>query len=152
MASYLYVGRVDQGGNAISQWRTFIAFDLTGAPFLNATIKLARLQLTPYFVSVIDPKISASSIDAPWGEMTITYDNVPATGAWVGPVQPFTSNAFWDITPLVQQWVTGQTANNGVVLEHTALGNNTDALFYSSDAAVPLAKTPALFVQYCGSP
>ncbi|HHW45231.1 MAG TPA: DNRLRE domain-containing protein, partial [Desulfotomaculum sp.] len=64
------------------------------------------------------PLVRAESIDSSWSESTITWNNQPAHGGWVGPAVDIYQEGWlsWDVTPLVQQWLTGRRGNYGIAL------------------------------------
>jgi hypothetical protein len=92
-----------------------LRFDLgpipAGATIMSATVNLHVLLYggTP---------VRAHRITAPWSESTVTWSSL--AGAYAPTVEatfPGTSNASASITGLVQGWVSGAVANDGILLE-----------------------------------
>ncbi len=133
---------------------TFISFNLSGIPS-NATVQKAVLRL---FVSApaapVTGTFSVYQINTAWAEKTLTWNNKPALGSVVGSPVSLGSSSYLnfvevDITPLVQQWVNGTVANNGVALVTTTSGasysfDSKEATTYSHqpelDIAIPGAQ------------
>ncbi len=105
---------------------TFIKFDLSALP-PGASIGKATLRL------YVDAFVKAGSFDVyvvegPWRENSLTYNTPPpalgpsATGNNPIAISSSSLNNFVlvDITPLVQGWVNGTIANNGLALSLTS--------------------------------
>lgn len=105
---------------------SYIQFNLSGIPS-GAVVGKASLRL---YVDAVGGKGSFDvyQVNSPWSENALTYNTpAPAFGASATGNQPVTIapasvNQFLliDITPLVQNWVNGSIANNGVVLALTS--------------------------------
>jgi hypothetical protein len=105
----------------------FIQFNLSGVP-ANATVSKATLRL------YVDAVTGAGSFDiyevnAPWTEGSLNFINAPTPGLSATGSKPvaISSSSFdqfvlVDITGLVQDWVNGTVANNGVALKLTSAG------------------------------
>ncbi len=103
----------------------FIQFNLSGVP-ANATVSKATLRL------YVDAVTGAGSFDVyevntPWAEGGLNFTNAPAPGLSATGSKPVSissagGNQFVlvDITTLVQDWVNGTAANNGIVLKLTS--------------------------------
>ena len=110
---------VTNGGSA------FIQFNLSGVP-ANATVSKATLRL------YVDAVTGAGTFDvyevnAPWSEGSLNFTNAPtpgisATGSKPVAISSSNLNQFVlvDITTLVQDWVNGTAANNGIALKLTS--------------------------------
>lgn len=66
-----------------------------------------------------------SPVTGPWGELSLTEDNRPGTGAAVASNIPITANDKYefitiDVTSLVRDWVDGATANFGIAIAPSA--------------------------------
>jgi hypothetical protein len=104
---------------------TYIQFSLAGLP-ANATVSKATLRL------YVDAVTSAGTFDVfeintPWSEASLNFTNAPtpgvsATGSKPVSVSSANCNQFVlvDITTLVQDWVNGTVANNGIALKLTS--------------------------------
>lgn len=103
---------------------TFIQFNLAGVP-ANATVSKATLRL------YVDAVTAAGTFDVyevntPWTEGSLNFTNAPtpglsATGSHATSISNASVNQFVlvDVTTLVQYWVNGTVANNGVALKLT---------------------------------
>ena len=110
---------VQQGSN------TYLQFNLSNLP-ANASITKATLRL---YVDTVqrNGNFDVFELNGAWNENTLTYSNAPslgssATGGHSTSVSSSNLNQFVliDITPLVQQWVSGSQQNNGVALSLTS--------------------------------
>jgi trimeric autotransporter adhesin len=104
---------------------TFIQFNLSELP-PNATVSKATLRL------YVDAVTGAGTFDVyevntPWTEGGLNFTNAPApglsaTGSKPVSISSASGNQFVlvDITTLVQDWVNGTVANNGIALKLTS--------------------------------
>ena len=104
--------------------KAYLKFNLGTLP-ANASVNKANLRL---YVDAFTQRGSfdAFEVDSPWTEIGLTAQNEPAPGPSATGGKPVTITApnvthfiLLDITTLVQKWVSGATANNGVVLALT---------------------------------
>jgi len=109
-----------QGGSSVNN--VFLLHDLSTIPE-GSQINAAHL------VVYIDQfhtagTIQAYGVSAAWTESAITFDNAPALLAASGStaVGATDQTVSIDVTSLVQSWVSGSVANNGIALE-TSAGN-----------------------------
>jgi len=126
---------------------TFIQFNLSTLP-AGASVNKATLRL------YVDAVLTSGSFDVfpvngAWSENALTYNTPPpALGSSASGNKPIaitssSLNKFLliDITPLVQGWVSGTIANNGVALALTA----TNGLFsFDSKESLLTANGPEL--------
>ncbi len=114
---------VQQGSNS------YVQFNLSTVP-ANATVAKASLRL---FVNSVNRggNFDVFEIDSAWSEGTLNYNNAPllgtsATGAHATTVSATSVNQFVviDITPLVQEWVSGSLPNHGLALSLTSSGGS----------------------------
>ena len=105
---------------AVAEGNTsYLQFDLSTLP-AGATVAKATLRL--YVDSVTaGGSFDVDQVNSPWSESTLNFSNAPTPGAPVaGPVSVTAAslNEFVDIdvTALVQDWVNGSVANNGIAL------------------------------------
>jgi hypothetical protein len=104
---------------------TFIQFNLSSLP-ANPTVSKATLRL------YVDAVTAAGSFDVyevntPWTEGSLNFTSAPtpglsATGSKPASISSSNCNQFVvvDITTLVQDWVNGTVANNGIALKLTS--------------------------------
>ena len=101
---------------------SFMQFNLSTIP-ASATVSKATLRL---YVNAVAGAGSFDiyEVDTPWAENPLNFTNTPATGLPVTgsrPVSigPSNSDQFVlvDVTSLVQEWVNGTVANNGLALK-----------------------------------
>lgn len=104
---------------------TFISFDLSTLP-PGAVVSKAKLRL--YADAILKPgSFDVYPVQGPWAESTLSYNSPPpplgtsATGGNPIAISTSTLNKFVlvDITPLVQNWVSGAVPNYGVALALT---------------------------------
>ncbi len=111
----------------------YMKFNLSTVP-AGATVAKATLRLYVDAVST-SGSFDVFQLNGGWTESGLTYNNAPALGTSATGNHPVTITAtslnqfvVIDITPLVQSWLNGSVANNGVALSPTTNG------FFSFDA------------------
>jgi hypothetical protein len=102
--------------------RSLIKFDLGSLP-ANAAVQSAKLRV--YYGGYWDypnrvRTVTAYRITGDWTESEVTWDNKPSPSTAYGSVD-IPANADWgwrelDVRDLVQSWVNGSIANQGVML------------------------------------
>jgi hypothetical protein len=104
---------------------TFIQFNLGSVP-ANATVSKATLRLYVDAVSKTGA-FDVYEVNTPWTENSLNFTNAPTPGLSATGTHPVTissanANQFVlvDITSLVQEWVNGSLANNGIALKLTS--------------------------------
>jgi hypothetical protein len=108
---------------------SYVQFNLSTLP-AGASVSKATLRL--YVDAVNKPgSFDVYELDTAWSENTLTYNTAPplglsATGNHSIPIAPSSSHQYVlvDITPLVQNWLSGAITNNGVALALTSAGGN----------------------------
>jgi hypothetical protein len=134
---------------------TFIKFDLSALP-AGASVSKATLRL------YVDAFAKAGSFDvysvnSTWAESTLTYNTPPpplgtsATGNSPIAISSSRLNSFVlaDITPLVQSWLNGTMANNGVAL---ALTSTSGAFSFDAKESLLTGNGPELEIVLNGPP
>ncbi len=103
---------------------SFIQFNLSSLP-ANATVTKATLRLYVDAVSTAG-SFDVYAVDTPWSEGTLNFTNSPtpglsATGSKATSISNANANQFVliDVTTLVQEWLNGTAANNGLALKLT---------------------------------
>ena len=127
---------------------SLIQFNLSGIP-ANASLQKASLRL--YVDAVQTPgAFDVYAIGSAWTENQVNFQNAPALGASATGGKPLTitrasQNDFVlvDITALVQEWVNGETANNGIAL---ALSGTTGCFSFDSKESIFTSHEPELEV------
>jgi hypothetical protein len=92
-----------------------LRFDLGGIP-ATATITSATVNL--HVLLHGGAPVRAHRVTAPWSEATVTWSSL--AGAYAPAVEatlPGTSSPSASLTALVQAWVSGSVANDGILLE-----------------------------------
>lgn len=137
---------VQQGSNA------YIQFNLSSLP-ANASIGKATLRL---YVDAVarNGNFDVFEINSAWNESSLTYNNAPplgssATNGHSTTVSASSFNQFIliDITPLVQQWVSGSLPNNGVAL---ALTSSNGSFSFDSKESNFTSHQPELEITMAG--
>jgi RHS repeat-associated protein len=154
--------------------RALVWFDLRKIP-ADATIEAGRLSLwRPYSVTFSPSAVDAHRVTSAWkegaadddcGEEGATWAAAEAGVDWATPgadYDPLVSASRslgsytaprWDdyhIGPLVQQWISGQAPNHGVLfkLRDETPTDGRRVRFYSDDFAVAPTLAPKLYVDY----
>jgi hypothetical protein len=137
---------VQQGSNG------YIQFNLAHLP-ANASVTKATLRL---FVDAVSHSGSFDvyQLNNAWSEGSLNYNNAPAlgssaTGGNAIAITGSSVNQFLiiDITPVVQQWVSGALPNHGVALALTTSGG---AFSFDSKEAILTSHQPELIVTLAG--
>src|SRR5580693_2733403 len=132
---------VQSGSNA------YVQFNLSAVP-TGATISKATLRL---FVDAVatNGSFNVYPVTSTWSESTLTWNTAPTLGTSVaGPIS-VTSASFEqfeliNVTSLVQGWVSGTTANNGLALE---LVGTTGSFSFDSKESFLTAHQPELEIE-----
>jgi F5/8 type C domain len=134
-----------------------IQFDLS--PLSGAKIKKATLELYcygGYTIGFIN-STNIHPITSSWLEDTVTWNNQPSYDSSLSypPIEGFKATKAWwkwDITSLVQKWVKGELANNGMYIWHVSgdAYGRSGAWFYSSNYTDPTLR-PKLVIEYDNS-
>lgn len=139
-------------GRSIAIVRAYIEFDLSSVPE-NARITDTALML--YHSSsagTTNFSVGAYKVTESWEEDTITYSSQPNFSSEVEYSSNITAANTewenWDIDALVQNWLDGSFANNGVVLKATDESSlDTIAIFRPSDYS-GASYRPKLVISY----
>jgi hypothetical protein len=98
-------------------------------------------------------RVTAYRAQGNWEEMSVTWNNKPGYGAGYGSVD-VVADADWgwrelDVTGLVQDWVNGTSANQGIMLrgEEGSGPESSRRSFYAREGAFP----PQLAMTYIGA-
>ena len=128
---------------------TYIRFDLTSIP-ANSTVNKATLVL---FVDAVtgNGAMNVYKLTNSWAESTLNELNAPALGASETSGSPvsITSASFQqfisiDLTSLVQQWVNGSSANDGIAL---ALAGSAGGFSFDSKENALTSHQPQLVIE-----
>jgi Putative amidase domain/Fibronectin type III domain len=143
------------GGDGTNHWASALEFNLSAIP-TNAIVTNVALDLT-------ESGCLGTGCSPPWsGTLDVYQAQSPVTSAATGPelaaaagsgstpIAAVPGNAgSYNLTNMVDSWVGGEAANNGLVLE--AAGNPTatsGASYYSTSASAPSADLPQIVVTY----
>ena len=100
-------------------YTSLMQFDFGVLPAGTTASQITRATLRVYLNRAdAAGTVSAQTVLGAWNEGSVTYATMPPLGAVVQTAQAGTAGQFvtFDVTPLVQAWVSGATANNGVAL------------------------------------
>lgn len=141
------------GGDGTHHWASGMLFSLSGIP-ANAIVTSATLSLTQQaclgscgsgpWAGTLNLYPAASAVST-----ATTGPQLDAAAADPNPLSGAGNAGTYDLTPLMQAWVSGNAANNGLILE--AANNataSTGAAYYSPTASAPAADLPQLTVAY----
>ena len=116
----------------------FLEFDLTsligtGAAVTNATISLFHSANT-----VNGAQFGMYQVTSPWEELPITHDNLPSFNSTPFSILNIADSDVmvrreWDLTNLVQDWVSGTYNNYGIMVQRIDQSNPV-AMISSSDS------------------
>lgn len=140
--------------------RSLIKFDLSFIPAGSAIISSNLNLYIDYDASGIgsEATIIPYAISDSWDISTVTWNNQPAINDAITGLATDVSNPgyySWIITNLVDQWVNGGLANNGLELKTEEIDSEENKRFISSNETEPekQAFKPVFVIQYNpGSP
>jgi hypothetical protein len=132
---------------------SYMQFNLSGIP-IGASVNKAMLRLYVDGVSK-NGSFDVYQLNGSWSEGKLTYNSAPALGASATGGHPISitsasRNQFLliDITSLVQGWVNGTTANNGVALALTS--GSTGYFSFDSKESLLTGNGPELEIAVTG--
>ena len=150
---YLLTGTAFPPGNYL--WIALIRFGPTEIAEIpsDATITSANLTLTEYIYDS-PPAVDTLRIDrikVDWDEGTIVYSTANNDGAFVDVNSttyniPTSGENTFDVTDIVQAWVSGST-NHGIRLKKETAGGYNYEYFYSSEHGTA-SERPKLTIEY----
>ena len=132
---------------------TYVQFNLSTLP-AGASVSKATLRL--YLDAVYKPgSFDVYELDTAWNENTLTYSTAPPLGPSATGSHPISVSAsslrqyvLIDITPLVQNWMSGAVINNGVALALTGGGGNFS---FDSKESAQTSQAPELEIVLAGN-
>ncbi len=134
--------------------RSYLKFDLSGIPATSiVTSADLGLRYDGDGASATTGPVGAYRVISTWDEGTITWDNQPNCAASPVdsiPVPVYTSTIwlYWEVDSLVQNWVDGSVANNGVMLADTDESTVEDYKNFRSSDHATATDRPKLIIQY----
>lgn len=139
-----YTSLFVQKGSVTS--KSYIKFNLGTLP---SGVNVSKATLRLFVDQVAAPgSFDVYQLNGAWGESTLTYNNAPALGTSATGNHPiaFTSSTLnqfivIDITALVQGWMNGSIANNGVAL---GLTTSSGAVAFDSKESIYTSHQPEL--------
>lgn len=129
------------GGNAAlhvigTTQRSYLKFTLTTLPAGVTATDVAKATLTLYANTVATPgAIDVVQVTSAWTEAAITANTAPTLGSPVAAAVPVATKDDYvtiDVTSVVQAWIGGTLANNGLALVASTTG--TSANFDSKES------------------
>ncbi|NIV45881.1 MAG: DUF4347 domain-containing protein, partial [Gammaproteobacteria bacterium] len=149
---------IDKSGGGAGNQRALLKFDLSFIP-AGATINSATLTME---ATSIDGALNIDiyEILENWSETTATWNDRDTGTSWTdaggtyNPTAEATLNTnstgqhTWDISALVQAWVDGTSANNGILIGSPDTGTNVTATYESREGSVG----PILTIDYTVPP
>ncbi len=121
---------------------------LSGIPG-GATVTSATLELWARYNNSPNDDFGVYRITASWSESSVNWTNQPAHYATAYDSKHVTGGGWysWDLTTLVQEWVSGTYTNYGFKLIRANEGGGSWPYFVSSDYATA-SNRPKLTVNY----
>lgn len=141
------------GKNAFEgEVRSFLEFDINTIPN-NVVIESAELKLFQFDTwGEENFTISLHQVIEVWDEQSITWNKQPAYLIIPESTLSIAAGAIswlsWDITSLLQGWLNGSIANNGVVLKPDSENPNCVISCYSSNYTNNKTLHPKLVINY----
>ena len=120
-SSYVWVGRTDTG----DEQRALVEFDVSALPddveVVSATLELAQGRLSAQAIDAPRQtyRIWTDAVLGPWDETTVTWSTQPRAANKGDPpsdVEWTTGWHRWDVTNIVETWVSSPAANHGILL------------------------------------
>ncbi|HEV8337094.1 MAG TPA: DNRLRE domain-containing protein [Candidatus Polarisedimenticolia bacterium] len=145
--------------------RGLVRFDLSSIP-AGATISSATFEMYHYFSrSALSESLRVHRLTRAWTEPGATWRAYDGVNSWTtagGDFDPAvaastTVNATvnvwrqWNVTALVQSWISGSAPNFGMILDSPSAGGNNERQFYTSDYLANPALRPKLTIVYVAS-
>src|SRR5687767_12267866 len=131
-----------------------LEFDLTAFD-AGTTINSAELSLFHEANTQIAATYSLFRVTSPWTESTVTFNTAPTFDPVAVASLTFSGAAgtyrMWDVTAVMQGWVSGLFPNYGLWIEEIPVGGTATAYFSSSDA-IGTSQDPLLRVDYTAVP
>ena len=154
-APYLAAGSLWESGTIE---RTYLQFNISAIPS-NAIITEAKVGLffkdpmsyisIPIYVVV---PLAAYEVKEYWEEASLNWNNQPVVNSVYEDVQTLSGDTdkyiYWDITSLVQEWVSGMKANYGIRLADEDETTLDDGKHFSSSSAPVGTERPKLIISY----
>jgi hypothetical protein len=100
-------------------YTALLQFDLSMLPAGTTATQVSRATLRLYCNRAdVAGSVSVQPVGGAWGEYSVTYATLPSLGSAVQVVPVTQAGAYVvaDVTGLVQGWISGASANNGVAL------------------------------------
>lgn len=148
----LWIGRYFIGLSGSSVYRALVQFDVSSIP-AGSTVTNAILRL--YIGSVTDQSVTANItpylVTGTWDENAVTWNTAPSVDTSVfGTIRAVTGIGWyeWNITNIVNGWVNGVYANNGVMLRTPETHDFETKNFFSKEESTDVSLRPMLIVTY----
>ncbi|HEX4679922.1 MAG TPA: DNRLRE domain-containing protein [Gaiellaceae bacterium] len=162
-ASFCGGSSIDVGNDGTQASRTLLVWDLSSIVPSNATVQSATLGLYLQDEANGTPlNVGVHRVTTPWTVST-TWNEADTGFPWTSPGGDFAAapdatttvggstgvGATWNLTALVQGWVNGSVANDGLLLDGTG---GTNVLHFATTSAPQTSEMPYLEVTYDTSP
>lgn len=136
---------VSSGGN--NNYSAF-KFHLDGIPTGNNVVVTSATMSVYVSWNSQNTTVNVHQALQPWDEASVTYASYPTSSWSPAAVGSFAAGGVGtrqvDVTPLVQAWLGGQAANNGVVLEEAPIASH---YYFTREGGTPSTR-PSLQVCY----
>jgi len=154
-APYLAAGTLWESG--IIE-RTYLQFDISAIAG-NSVITEAKLGLffkdPMSYVSIpiyVEVPLAVYEVKGYWDEASLNWNNQPAANSLYEDVQTLAGDGdkyiYWDITSLLQGWVSGTKSNYGIRLSDEDETTLDDSKLFSSSSEPVGVERPKLIISY----
>jgi len=154
-APYLAAGTLWESGTVE---RIYLQFDVSAIPN-NAIITEARVGLffkdPMSYISIpiyVEVPLAVYEVEGSWEETSLNWNNQPVANSIYEDVQTVGGNTdkyiYWDITSLVQGWVSGMKSNDGIRLADEDEMTLDDGKHFGSSSAPVGTERPKLVISY----
>jgi len=154
-APYLAAGTLWESGTVE---RIYLQFDVSAIPN-NAIITEAKVGLffkdPMSYISIpiyVEVPLAVYEVEGSWEETSLNWNNQPVANSIYEDVQTVGGNTdkyiYWDITSLVQGWVSGMKSNDGIRLADEDEMTLDDGKHFGSSSAPVGTERPKLVISY----
>ncbi len=110
-----------------------------------------RLYVQPHVTGNAITHI-ANLVTEEWNESTVTWNNKPSySGPFASKLVNSDGENTWDVTEIVQEWISGTHPNYGIYLSNNSIGQRDEYITITSRESNHLERKPKLIIEYVES-